>query len=284
MMETVAGLDVGSRMTKAVLFDTRGNLIVKVARYTGADLGKAATATLDLALSTAGVSQEDVKYAASTGYGRYQVAFRDIQITEITCHGRGALFLYPNTRFVLDVGAMNSRAIHIEANGRVHNFRMNDKCASGAGRFLERVAKALEIELESMGDLSLRSAEPTEISNICAVLAESEVINLVTQGKTVEDILMGAHYCIADRIITLIRQAGLIEKKAVPGQKIASKMEGGELTLTGGVSHNVGMVKALKDRLGIPINVSADSEYAGAIGAALWGLNRLERKRQPLAA
>src|SRR3990172_4958566 len=143
-----------------------------------------------------------------TGYGRYRVLFRHIQITEMTCHGVGARWLFPGTRTVLDIGAMNSRALRLADSGRVAAFRMNDRCASGAGRFLERVAKALEGKLEEVGELALRAQDPQPISSICAVLAESEVINHVTAGASVEDILSGAHFSIAERLVALVRQVG----------------------------------------------------------------------------
>jgi len=144
---------------------------------------------------------------------------------------------------------------------------MNDKCASGAGRFLERVSKGLEIELEEVGELSLRSKDPQPISSICAVLAESEVINLVTAGHPLEDILMGAHMSISDRIVAMLRQIGV----------------DGETSLTGGITRNAGMVKALETKLGKKLNVCPDSEYAGAIGACLLARRRLKKLEEQLA-
>ena len=268
-MKVVAGIDVGSRSTKTVLLDaeTRARR-ARATVPTGADLPGAAGRGLEAALREAGLGREAVAYVASTGYGRYQVSFRDIQITEITCHGRGSKALFPGTRCVLDVGAQNSRAMRVAPSGRVEAFRMNDRCASGAGRFLERVARGLEVELEAIGPLSLRSEDPQPISSVCAVLAESEVINHVTEGKKVEDILRGAHNSIADRIVALLRQVG-----AQP-----------EVTLTGGVAKNVGMVRAIEERVGFPLNVSADAEYAGALGAAIFGAERLERRGSEAAS
>lgn len=259
-MRAVAGIDVGSRATKVVLLDAEnGRRLSRATTPTGADLAGAARCALEEARTVAGVSE--VVYVASTGYGRYQVPFRDLQITEITCHGRGAKELYPRTRTVLDVGAMNSRAMRVAPSGRVEAFRMNDRCASGAGRFLERIARGLEVELEEIGDLSLRASDPRPISSVCAVLAESEVINQVTEGRSVEDILAGSHGSIADRIVTLLRQVGIES----------------EVTLTGGVSRNAGMVRALEDRVGFSLNVSPDAEIAGALGAALFGARRWMR-------
>ncbi|MDH3252322.1 MAG: acyl-CoA dehydratase activase, partial [Ignavibacteria bacterium] len=216
------------------------------------------------ACNISGLKTSDVFYVASSGYGRYQVPMRQIQITEISCHAMGARHLFPNTVSILDVGAQNAKAMRIDENGRVIKFKMNDKCASGAGRFLERVAKGLELELEEIGELSLRSHDPQPISSICAVLAESEVINLVTTGYPVEDILMGAQLSISDRIVAMLRQVGT----------------DGEITLTGGITRNVGMVKALQQKVGKVLNVSPDSEYAGAIGACLLVQRRLKKLEQ----
>jgi len=260
-MRTLAGVDVGTRMTKAVVVDDAGRILGKASLATGHDLAGAARRALDRAEAELPSSAPRPDYVAATGYGRYQVPFRHVQITEITCHGRGAVELFPATRSLLDVGAMNARAIRVEPTGRVRSFRMNDKCASGAGRFLERVARGLELELGDIGALSLRATSPQPISSICAVLAESEVINLVTVGHAVEDILAGTHQSIAERIAALLRQVGVEP----------------EVALTGGVTRNVGMVRALEERLGVRLNVHPDAEYAGALGAALLALGRRRR-------
>ncbi|HLF15285.1 MAG TPA: acyl-CoA dehydratase activase [Bacteroidota bacterium] len=258
----IAGIDLGTRMTKSVLFDPRSDSVLsRSTDYTGHDLAKAAENGLAEITRKAGVNPEDIFYVASTGYGRYQAPMRQTQITDISCHAMGARFLFPRTTSVLDVGAQNAKAIRIDENGRVIKFRMNDKCASGAGRFLERVSKSLEIELEEIGLLSLRSKDPQPISSICAVLAESEVINLVTAGYPIEDIVMGAHLSISDRIVALLRQIGV----------------DGEISLTGGITRNAGMVKALEQKLGKRLNVCDDSEYAGAIGACLLARRRLRK-------
>ncbi len=260
-VDYVVGIDVGTRTTRAVVMDDDGRERGRISQDTGARLEIAAQQTLQQLCIQHGIDRNQIAYIASTGYGRYRVPFRQIQITEMTCHAVGALRLFPGTRTVLDVGAMNSRALRIAGNGRVVAFRMNDRCASGAGRFLERVAKSLEIELDQVGELSLRGHDPQPISSICAVLAESEVINQVTAGKSVEDILHGAHNSIAERVVALVRQVG-----AQP-----------EITITGGVTRNVGMVAALEERLGARVNVSPDSEHAGALGAAILARQRWQR-------
>jgi predicted CoA-substrate-specific enzyme activase len=265
----VAGIDVGTRMTKCAVYDLeREQFAGRATLLTGHNLKLAAERALEAACENANIPVADVFYMASTGYGRYLIPTRQIQITDITCHAMGGKHLFPETDTVLDVGAQNAKAIHVDAQGRVSKFKMNDKCASGAGRFLERIAKGLELELDEIGGLSLRSKDPQPISSICAVLAESEVINLVTTGYPVEDILMGAHLSISDRIIALVRQ--------VAGD--------GQVTLTGGITRNVGMVEALQRRLGRPLNVSENSEYAGAFGACLLVRRRLRKLEAQTAA
>jgi predicted CoA-substrate-specific enzyme activase len=265
-MSYIAAVDVGSRMTKAVVIAREGGdggeaVLGRGRVYTHFDLDGAARNALAEALAEAGLRREDLEYLAATGYGRYQVAERDIQITEITCHARGAVALMPGVTTLLDVGAQNARAVRVRPSGRVVSFRMNDKCASGAGRFVERVAGALEIELDEVGPLGLMSKEPCEISSICAVLAESEVINHVTNGESIPDILQGTHESIVDRLASLVRQVNL---EAPFG-------------LTGGVARNRAMVHALEKRLGMPVELHRDSEFAGAFGAALLGRQRLRQ-------
>jgi (R)-2-hydroxyacyl-CoA dehydratese activating ATPase len=261
----IAGIDIGTRMTKCVIFDSVAESIVSRATIlTRHNLALASEQVLEESCRQMGLTPSDLFYVASTGYGRYQAPMRQIQITDITTHAMGAKYLFPGTTNILDVGAQNSKAMRIDEQGRVVKFKMNDKCASGAGSFLERVAKGLELQLVEIGQLSLRSKDPQPISSICAVLAESEVINLVTSGYPIEDILMGTHLSISDRIVAQLRQVGV----------------DGEVTLTGGITRNAGMVRALEQKIGRPLNVSADSEYAGAIGACLLVDKRLKRLRK----
>jgi predicted CoA-substrate-specific enzyme activase len=249
-------------MTKCALFErTTESIVARATILTRHNLALAAEKALEQACNALGISPGDVFYVASTGYGRYQAPMRQIQITDITTHAVGARYLFPDTINVVDVGAQHAKAIRIIGSGRVMKFKMNDKCASGVGSFLERVAKGLELSLDEIGQLSLRSKDPQPISSICAVLAESEVINLVTSGYPVEDILMGAHLSISDRIVAQLRQVGIE----------------GAITLTGGITRNAGMVKALEQKIGRPLNVCPDSEYAGAIGACLLVNRRLKK-------
>ncbi len=266
-MSIVSGIDVGSRLTKAVIVDGKGRILGRGLTPTGAYLAKAADVSLDLALEDAGLTRDDVKYNATTGYGRYQVPFRQVQITDLTSHAVGVISQLPQVRFVVDIGAQSSRASRIRKTGQVERFKMNDKCAAGAGRFLERTAKALELEPDSIGELSLRARDPQEISSVCAVLAESEIINHVTEGATIEDILMGANLSIASRVGALVRQVG------------AKKEPEGIIAMTGGLGNNPGMVHAMKETLGKEVLVPKEPELMGALGAAILGLRRLSSRK-----
>jgi predicted CoA-substrate-specific enzyme activase len=219
---------------------------------------------LDLALRQAGIKQSELSYIATTGFGRYNVPFRDLQITDITCVGVGSVFLFPKTSTVLDIGAQSTRAIRVTETGKVKEFRTNDKCAAGAGGFIERAAKYLEVKLDDVGELSLHAAKPQTISSVCAVLAESEIINHVSSGESVEDILRGVHNSLASRALALMKRAGLED----------------EVTFVGGVARQRGMVKALAETVKRKINVSEKPDMVGALGAALLALRRLEKLRR----
>lgn len=267
-MLITAGIDVGAVNTKAIILSEDKKILGRATLRTGSDLAGAAEEAFSLALKEAGVAREDVAYIVSTGFGRYMVPFRDIQVTDLTSHAQGALYYFPNTRSVLDIGAQSTRASRIEPSGRVKYFRLNDKCAAGAGMFLARVARYLEVPLEELGPLSLRSQEPQHISSVCAVLAETEIINQITAGARLEDIVKGVMLALANQGLTLLKRIGVEP----------------EVTLTGGVAKNIGMVKALEERLGMRINFSADKQdgsyYAGALGAAILGLIRLQKLKK----
>ena len=263
-MDFVAGIDMGSKFTKVVILNEDKKIRGKTMVRTGPDFPAIARQALDLALQQAGLEQKDLSYIATTGFGRYNVPFRDIQITEITCVGRGAVYLFPKTRSVLDIGAQSTRAIRVQETGKVREFRTNDKCAAGAGGFVERAAKYLEVTIEQVGDLSMQSAKPQTISSVCAVLAESEIINHVSSGETVENILRGVHNSLASRALALMKRAGLED----------------EVTFVGGVARQKGAVKALEETLKKKVNVSEEPEMVGALGAALLALRRLEKIRQ----
>ena len=264
----VAGIDLGSGTTKCVLVDrdrgVRGRGLVR----TKADFEKVAREALDAALADAALPPDAVAYTATTGLGRYAIPFRDIQITDLTCGARGAATQFPSTRFVLDIGAQCSRAIRLRDGGKVKEFHMNEKCAAGSGGFLERAAKYLEVTVADIGPLSLAAEHPHPISSVCAVLAESEIINHVSEGVSVENILRGIHNSLADRAMSLLKRVGF----------------DGEVTLIGGVALQAGMIAALREKLGLTVNVPAEPQLTTALGAAILGLQRLQRLGAPAAA
>jgi predicted CoA-substrate-specific enzyme activase len=186
------------------------------------------------------------------------VTFGDAQITEISCHARGANFLFPNTRTVIDMGGQDAKGIKTGEDGDVKDFVMNDKCAAGTGRFLANAAEALGMELGEIGEISLKAKNPVRLTTVCTVFVESDIMSYMAQNKKIEDILGGVHSAIAARTISLVRRVGIES----------------EVTFTGGVSKNIGMVRALEEKLGMKLNVSPDSHFVGALGASILALER----------
>jgi predicted CoA-substrate-specific enzyme activase len=262
-----AGVDVGSTQTKAVIVDETGGIVARILIPTGANVTRAGETAFVQACEAAGLPREAISYVVGTGYGRYKVTFGDAQITEITCHARGAHALFPGTRTVIDMGGQDTKAIRVGPDGAVIDFSMNDKCAAGTGRFLSAAADVTGVGLDEIGPLSLRAQSPVRLTSVCTVFVESDIMSYLAQRKSVEDILGGVHKAIATRTTALIRRVGIED----------------EITFTGGVSRNIGMVRALEQALGRPINVSADGHYVGALGAALFALDRA-RAGAPAAA
>ncbi len=258
----VAGVDVGSTQTKAVILNENSEIVARGILNTGANIVKAAEKAFQAARSEAGVEEWEITSVAGTGYGRYKVHFGDIQITEITCHARGASFIFPGTRTILDIGGQDTKGIRVNEKGEVVDFCMNDKCAAGTGRFLAAAADVMSIRLEDLGEVALKSTNPLRITNVCTVFVETEIMNHLSRGKKGEDILAGVHQSISGRSVSLIRRVGVVP----------------EVTFTGGVSKNIGMVKALEEKLGCSINVCDDSQYMGALGAALIALERAKAR------
>lgn len=259
-----SGVDVGSSAVKAAVVSTRGEtdarvLAVHSERIRRRDLRKVIAEAYQAALDKAGVRAADIAYVASTGEGEL-VEFRRGHFYGMTTHARGAQFLMPTARAVLDVGALHARAMSIDAASRVLHYRMTSQCASGSGQFLENVARYLGIALEEIGSLSCRSASPQMVSSICAVLAETDVINMVSRGIPTADILKGIHLSMAGRYWKLLRAIGAA----------------GPVALTGGLAGDSGLVAALREsseKEGVEMEVLThpDSIFAGALGAALWG-------------
>lgn len=261
-----AGVDVGSTQTKAVIINEAGEIVGRALIDTGANVVQAAENAYIVARDGAGLDEREVEYVVGTGYGRYRVTFGNSQVTEISCHGRGAVHMFPGTRTVVDMGGQDTKAISVDANGEITDFCMNDKCAAGTGRFLGAAAAALDIPLDELGPVSLTSTKPVKISTTCTVFAESEVLAWIGKGKKIEDILWGVHVSIAQRSAGLMRRVGIND----------------EITFTGGVTRNQGMVKALEERLEKPLNISEDCHYMGALGAALFALDEVKAGRTPV--
>lgn len=266
-MAYAAGVDVGSTQTKAIIINENREIVARALIDTGANVVLAAENAYAAALKSQNIDEREVEYVVGTGYGRYKVTFGDTQITEISCHGRGAVHMFPGTRTVVDMGGQDTKAIRVSSTGEILDFCMNDKCAAGTGRFLGAAAAALEIPLSELGQVALRAEKPVKISTTCTVFAESEVVSWLGKGKKIEDILLGVHQSIVSRSLGLMRRVG-IER---------------EVTFTGGVTRNIGVVTVLNEMLGFPVNVSEESHYMGALGAALFAMDRILAGRIPVA-
>ncbi|MDH3628347.1 MAG: acyl-CoA dehydratase activase [Acidobacteriota bacterium] len=261
-MSITAGIDVGSTYTKAVVFNGK-ELIGKAMNATGFKLTEVSEALFDAALAEAGLKRDDVEYTIATGYGRHQCYVKDLAVTDLTSAARGAHFLFPGTRTVLDIGGQTMKATRIDESARVKNFRLNDKCAAGTGAFLEKTARYMGYETEQIGGLMDTSREEVTISGVCAVFAESEVINHLSMGTSPGDIMQGSANSLSERSVQLLKRV-----KAEP-----------EFTLIGGLLRWPRMVDAIAKQLGEKVNV-ADPElvqYTAAVGAAILGQVRLER-------
>jgi predicted CoA-substrate-specific enzyme activase len=269
-MTITAGLDVGSTYTKAALLTADGQLLATAIQPTGFRLEVAAEEAYTALLRHAGVGQSDVAILVSTGAGRYQVPFRDLQATDLTAQGRGTHHFFPGTRTVLDVGGQTMKASRIDARGRVAAFRLNDKCAAGTGAFLEKTARYLGYSTEQIGALAVASSDAAAISGVCAVFAESEVINHVSMGIPPADILHGAMVSLVSRCVQLVKRVKLER----------------EITLVGGILRFPTMAQVLHSQLGVEVNVPPEplAQFTAAIGAAILGRERLAKRGASVAA
>ena len=259
----VAGIDIGSTYSKAILVSDGLDVVASAVRRTGFKLRQGAEAVFADLLAAAGIDRAEVAYVATTGYGRYMVPFRHTQITELTCHAQAVHHLFPGTRTLLDVGGQDIKAIKLDEHGRVKGFRLNDKCAAGTGAFLEKTARYLGLSTEDIAPYALRSTTPVQISSVCAVFAESEVINHLSAGVPAEDIVNGAIVALAGRAVQLMRKVGLEP----------------EYALAGGMTRNAAMVSAIEAHLRAPLHVPAEGlgQLNGAYGAALLGVRRVQK-------
>lgn len=253
-MGLAVGIDVGSTATKVVFLDEKGSIYRHI-RPTGWSPKDASQEGLKHLLETSGFAKSQIKATVATGYGRIALDFADRAVTEITCHGKGASFLVPNVRTVIDIGGQDSKVLKIDSEGRVLDFLMNDKCAAGTGRFLQVMATALGVDVSQLGELS-KAKDPINISNMCTVFAETEVIGLLAQGVDKGAIIAGLHHAIARRM------AGMLGR--LNGEYSENK-----IIFTGGVALNTGVKRSLEDVLQTDIIIHENSQLAGALGAAL---------------
>ncbi|MEE9208093.1 MAG: acyl-CoA dehydratase activase [Gemmatimonadota bacterium] len=267
-MPYAAGVDVGSTQTKAIVVDDTSAIVGRSLIPTGANVVEAAENAFRAALDESGAAESDIGFVIGTGYGRYKVEFGDAQVTEIVCHARGATQMFPDTRTVLDMGGQDTKAIRVGSGGHVLDFCMNDKCAAGTGRFLQSAAAALSLDLSELGPTALRGQRPVTISTTCTVFAESEVLSWLARGKKIEDILLGVHQSIGNRSFGLLRRVGIEQ----------------QTTFSGGVTRNQAMVEVLNEMLGAKLNVSPESHFMGALGAAFLALERMNGAGQSVAA
>ena len=276
-MTCTAGIDIGSGAVKTVLFRGETWLAKRVERIRRRDPMDLARQGYEEVLAEQKLKPEEVAYVATTGEGE-NVKFATGHFYSMTTHARGGVFLNPAARAVVDIGALNGRAIYIDERGKVLAYKMTSQCASGSGQFLENIARYLGVAVEEIGPLSRTSKNPEKVSSICAVLAETDVINMVSRGIATQDILKGIHISMASRLVKLLKVTGITK---------------GTVLLTGGLALDEGLLAALQEELvtekiaGLTAMSHSDSIYAGAIGAALWGAFRhrkLAEIQQKMAA
>jgi predicted CoA-substrate-specific enzyme activase len=255
------GIDVGSTASKCIILKDGSEIIAKSLIDVGAGTSGPQRA-IDTVLSEAGMTKEDMAYILATGYGRnsLMMGIADKQMSELSCHAKGAAFLFPNVHTVIDIGGQDVKVLRIE-NGMMTNFQMNDKCAAGTGRFLDVMARVLEVNVEELGTLGSMSQKKVGISSTCTVFAESEVISQLAMGTDKCDIIDGIHRSVAGRVAGLVHRIGLSE----------------DVVMTGGVAQNTGVVKALENELGCTIKTSPLTQYNGALGAALFAYQAANR-------
>lgn len=257
-----AGVDVGALTGKAVILEDNEILSWSLLP-TGPDSTETAIKAMDAAMAKAGLSLGDIQCIVSTGYGRIVVPFAEKAITEISCHAKGANWFFPGVHTILDMGGQDCKAISCDDNGKVTKFAMNDKCAAGTGRSMEIMAKILDVPLEDLGWLSFETERPVKVSSMCVVFAKSEMINLLRNDVPKNDIIAGVCESTSERVRQLLR--------AVDNEP--------EFAITGGIAKNVGIVKRIEQKLGMEAHICFEPQIVGALGAALFARERVERKR-----
>ena len=255
------GIDIGSLSCDAVLVDGEGAMVASVVVPTGARNQEAITRARNEVLSAAGLGPDDVDATVSTGYGRDRVEGRLAAVTEITCHARGISAVAPETRVLIDIGGQDSKVIRLDDQARVADFAMNDKCAAGTGRFLEAMARTLEVDIEQMCDLDQGATGDLTLSSMCTVFAESEVVSLIADGARVSEIVAGLNRAIASRTVAMVK-------------RVAPSLASLPVAMSGGVARNGGVVRALSKALDCQITIPPEPDTVGAYGAALFALKR----------
>ncbi len=256
-----AGIDSGSTSTDVVILNKEKEIVTSIILPTGAGAAIGAERALEEALRAAGLQKQDIDAMVTTGYGRTAIEDGDQSITEITCHARGAHFLDPQVRTVIDIGGQDSKVIRLDEKGGVENFVMNDKCAAGTGRFLEMMARTMEMSLDEISHRGLHYKEDITISSMCTVFAESEVVSLIAQNKDTDDIVHGLNKAVAAKTAAL--------SKRIHGEE--------KYMMTGGVSKNKGLVKTLEEKLGTRLVISDKAQLCGALGAALFAADMVQK-------
>ncbi|WP_125142195.1 (R)-2-hydroxyglutaryl-CoA dehydratase activase HgdC [Clostridium transplantifaecale] len=256
------GIDVGSTASKCIILKDGKEIVAKSLIDVGAGTSGPQRA-IEAVLDDIGMKKEEMAYTLATGYGRTSLmdGIADKQMSELSCHAKGASFLFPNVHTVIDIGGQDVKVLHID-NGAMTNFQMNDKCAAGTGRFLDVMARVLEVKVADLGRLGAMSQKKVGISSTCTVFAESEVISQLAMGTDKCDIIAGIHRSVAHRVTGLAHRIGVVP----------------DVVMTGGVAQNLGVVQALQDELGCPIKISPLTQYNGALGAALLAWQAASRR------
>src|ERR1700730_15950102 len=259
MASYVMGVDFGSTTGKAVILDLEGRIQASSVSSKGSVSDEGVRIAIAAALAQAHIGMHDIARTVSTGYGRRMLEVADASYTEITCHARGAVAMVPEARLVIDIGGQDSKVIAVDGNGLVAQFAMNDRCAAGTGKFLETLARAVQVPLEEMGPMALAAREVLTISSMCATFAETEVISLLAEGHGKAEVLGAVHAAIASRTVGLVARVG----SRTP------------IVMTGGVAQNVAAVHHIEKALGVSLVIPVNPQTAGAYGAALIALDEL---------
>jgi predicted CoA-substrate-specific enzyme activase len=267
-MEVFLGIDIGSLSCDGVLIDARGEVLADAVVPTGARNLEAIERVRREILQAAGLKDAAIRATVSTGYGRDRVERRLAAVTEITCHARGIQALFPETDILVDIGGQDSKAIRLDRQGGVQDFAMNDKCAAGTGRFLEAMARALQVDITELGEMDRGARENLTLSSMCTVFAESEVVSLIADGTETREIVAGLNRAIASRTASLVKRVG-------------GALDDLNVAMSGGVARNGGVVRAIAEVLDRPLAVPEKPDTVGALGAALIARQRSQAAPAP---